>query len=315
MLAKLDYSQGAEVIDISAVRGMGDNSEAADREYVTVRRQIWSKDLPHQVKIIALAIVEHMWSGNLSCYPSKARLMDMVNMTERAFDTHYKRAKELFIIEQRPGRSSIFHARIEKISRELIAMFPMYGYGEPPADFAPPPPAISATPPPADFTGGTYGTPRRYCGTPPAKNVGNPPQNLPPEEYIRGKEEKEEYPPANAGAPAERRAKKKSAPKVRLSEDWQVDLEWRARTKQKFGITDVQIDKEAARFKRYWTSPDAKNPRKADWWRTWENWIDRALERGISTTHMGQSNWRDEEANQRKKLREALEKVKAEYNG
>jgi uncharacterized protein YdaU (DUF1376 family) len=68
----------------------------------------------------------------------------------------------------------------------------------------------------------------------------------------------------------------------RLAKDWVLPMEWRIRTKEKFGATDPQIDKEAERFWRYWTSPDAKNPLKADWLGTWENWFDRAMERGIN---------------------------------
>src|SRR5690606_5563568 len=105
---------------------------------------IWAKNLPPQVKIIALAVIEHMWAGNLSCYPSKARLMKMVNMTERAFDAHFKAVKQLFIIEPRPGKSSVFRARIERVSEELLAMFPpATSAGGAPVEYAPPPPAES----------------------------------------------------------------------------------------------------------------------------------------------------------------------------
>lgn len=71
--------------------------------------------------------------------------------------------------------------------------------------------------------------------------------------------------------------------KTRLPADWQLDPQWRADTRKVFGATDEQIDIEVARFRRYWTSPDAKNPMKADWKRAWENWFDRAMERGIRT--------------------------------
>lgn len=171
-----------QVIDISA--RIGDNSQAVDREYIQIRRQIWAKDLPHQVKLIALAIVEHMWVGNLSCYPSKSRLMKMVNITERAFDAHYKEAKKLFIIEARPGKSSVFHARIEKVSQELLDMFP-------PARSAWGPPAISATPPPAESTGGRICPPAVTRPLPPADSAGR-----------RDYEEKEDSVPNGTGAEA-----------------------------------------------------------------------------------------------------------------
>jgi hypothetical protein len=163
-MAEIGQGQSAEVIDITVAR-IGDNSKAADREYIQIRRQIWARALPPQVKIIALAVIEHMWAGNLSCYPSKSRLMKMVNMTERAFDAHFKAAKALFIIEPRPGKSSVFRARIERVTEELMAMFP-------PALSAGAPPAESAPPPPEDNTGGAESTPRNICGSPPATSAG-----------------------------------------------------------------------------------------------------------------------------------------------
>jgi uncharacterized protein YdaU (DUF1376 family) len=78
-----------------------------------------------------------------------------------------------------------------------------------------------------------------------------------------------------------KRVRSSRGDRTRLPKDWVLPLDWRARTKEKFGATDAQIDKEAERFWRYWTSPDAKNPLKADWLGTWENWFDRAMERGV----------------------------------
>lgn len=94
------------------------------------------------------------------------------------------------------------------------------------------------------------------------------------------KKNKKNKPPL--GSPKPIRMTAKRGDKTRLSPDWQLCSEWRQRTRIKFGATDAQIDKEADRFKRYWLSPDAKNPMKADWLATWENWFDRAMERGIS---------------------------------
>lgn len=83
----------------------------------------------------------------------------------------------------------------------------------------------------------------------------------------------------------------KRGDRSRLSIDWELPPEWRARTREKFHATDVQIDKEAERFRRYWTSPDAKNPMKADWLGTWENWFDRAMERGIKNGKVNGASW------------------------
>lgn len=73
---------------------------------------------------------------------------------------------------------------------------------------------------------------------------------------------------------------RKRGNRSRLAEDWSLDLEWRAATKEKFGVSDAAIDAQVERFRRYFLSPDAKEPLKADWKGTWENWIDRAQKRG-----------------------------------
>jgi uncharacterized protein YdaU (DUF1376 family) len=94
-------------------------------------------------------------------------------------------------------------------------------------------------------------------------------------------EEKKEPPLIPLEGEKPKRTRASRGDRTRLAKDWTLDLEWRQRTKEKFGATDAQIDREAERFWRYWTSPDAKNPLKADWLGTWENWFDRAMERGI----------------------------------
>jgi uncharacterized protein YdaU (DUF1376 family) len=82
--------------------------------------------------------------------------------------------------------------------------------------------------------------------------------------------------PAEAPAPSSRGRGKKA----RLPADWKLPVEWRAETREKFGVTDFQINRQTERFVRYWTSADCKNPLKADWKATWLNWIDNQQARG-----------------------------------
>mgnify|MGYP001587808777 CR=1 FL=1 len=70
--------------------------------------------------------------------------------------------------------------------------------------------------------------------------------------------------------------------RTRLARDWTLPIDWRSQVKEKFGVSDQFIDREADRFHRYWISPDANKPLKADWQGTWVNWIDRAQQRGGS---------------------------------
>lgn len=109
------------------------------QEYIQVRRQIWIKDIVPAVKLIALAIVEHMGVGRLECFPGKKRLMQMVGMTERTFENHYREAKKLFEVETRRGRgnTSIFRARVERVTAELLQMFPVINGGKNPAKSTP----------------------------------------------------------------------------------------------------------------------------------------------------------------------------------
>jgi len=62
--------------------------------------------------------------------------------------------------------------------------------------------------------------------------------------------------------------------KTRLPDDWRPDDRC-VRYAQSHNLTVNEIGRVAEQFRRYWTGPDAKNPRKADWFRTWCNWIDR----------------------------------------
>jgi biotin operon repressor len=74
----------------------------------------------------------------------------------------------------------------------------------------------------------------------------------------------------------------KKRAKTRLPDDWTLPPEYRAYAATTHGLTDRQIDGIAIRFHRYWTGDDAKGDgKKADWLRTWQNWVDDAVARGV----------------------------------
>jgi hypothetical protein len=64
----------------------------------------------------------------------------------------------------------------------------------------------------------------------------------------------------------------------RLPPDWVAPAEYRDYASQK-GVSNERIDQIQVRFVRYWTGADAKDPAKKDWFRTWQNWIDKETER------------------------------------
>jgi hypothetical protein len=103
----------------------GDNYEAAVADYINQRRQIWASKVPAAVKVIALAIIEHMQVGNLSAQPSKARLMRMCNMPESTFERYYASAKDLFEYQDRTGRTTVFSGKILNCAKELALLWPV----------------------------------------------------------------------------------------------------------------------------------------------------------------------------------------------
>lgn len=92
-------------------------------------------------------------------------------------------------------------------------------------------------------------------------------------------------PEAEAEAEAESTLKKGAPKKTRLPETWtptQEDIDY-ARQQN---LTDADIAREARNFVRYWTGPDAKNPRKSDWHRTWCNRIDDIAGRIVANRNL-----------------------------
>lgn len=77
--------------------------------------------------------------------------------------------------------------------------------------------------------------------------------------------------------PSLREGKKKQA--LRLPDNWSPTPDDVAYAKRQ-GISDIDIDRQAERFRNYWLA--AKDGLKRDWSATWRNWILRFVEeRGI----------------------------------
>ena len=102
----------------------GHNEDATIRDFIEKRRAIWACRVPVPVKIIALAIMEHMSPENLECWPSKDRLAFMCNMPRKTFDRHYPAAKELFLYHDRKGKTTKFSPKILDVAKELMALWP-----------------------------------------------------------------------------------------------------------------------------------------------------------------------------------------------
>lgn len=64
----------------------------------------------------------------------------------------------------------------------------------------------------------------------------------------------------------------------RLSEDWHLPREWGEWAMVEEGMDELQIRREADRFRDYWLGKSGAAARKADWQATWRNWIRRAME-------------------------------------
>ncbi|MEI6283411.1 MAG: DUF1376 domain-containing protein, partial [Alphaproteobacteria bacterium] len=88
-------------------------------------------------------------------------------------------------------------------------------------------------------------------------------------------------PPVGAAPPTGKppKVRKPKTVRTRLPPDWEPTEGNRAYAKLT-GLADAKIDTIAIGFRRYWTGPDAKQPLKADWDRTWENWVDREIQAG-----------------------------------
>ena len=148
---------------MSTAAGIGHNEAAAIASFIEKRRMIWAARVPCAVKVIALAILEHMSPENVECWPSKDRLAFMCNMARNTFDRHYAAARDLFNYQERRGKTTVFSPKILDVAKELATLWPTstdtaparYRYAPPPkmgeGQKAPPPkmthPIFSETPP------------------------------------------------------------------------------------------------------------------------------------------------------------------------
>ncbi|MFV0626620.1 MAG: hypothetical protein ACK5N8_04655 [Alphaproteobacteria bacterium] len=66
--------------------------------------------------------------------------------------------------------------------------------------------------------------------------------------------------------------------RTKLPQDSILTEEWRAYA-QGYGFINPEVEFE--RFKNYWTSKNARNPYKKDWFSTWQNWILKEVQRGL----------------------------------
>lgn len=195
MLAETEDDYGAEVIDFSAARGMGDNSKNATDDYIQKRRQIWAARVPSAVKVIALAIIEHMSANKMECTASKARLAYMCNMPAKTFERHYNAAKELFYYHERKGKTTVFSPKLLDVAKELATLWrPDYSPKANSSRYAPSP----------KMTGGQNGPSPKMTlpqngHTPPQFDLDTPPQIGGPKSPIRDQlEEKEDISPQQA---------------------------------------------------------------------------------------------------------------------
>lgn len=71
---------------------------------------------------------------------------------------------------------------------------------------------------------------------------------------------------------------KKPTKGSRLANDWQPDSEDRGFCASELGWSEERIDREAARFRDYWTEQPGQRGVKIRWHGTWRNWCRRAHE-------------------------------------
>lgn len=63
----------------------------------------------------------------------------------------------------------------------------------------------------------------------------------------------------------------------RLEDHWSLPEEWR-RWALDEGIMADRVDREAAKFRNYWTSKGGAAAAKTNWYRTWQNWCFKVLD-------------------------------------
>lgn len=182
---------------------IGHNSHVISADIINFRREIWLSNKTIHAKIIALAIVEHMTTTGLQAHPGKKRLARLCSISEDTLDRHFKEAIIFFDVKERPGRTSLFHAKITKTVEEIFALWEDRARTQsnikrtaselkvvagteyttqqhtPPQDAHPQDAVGLAANPPAGCT-----PPQ---DNPPAKQVPTPPQDAPPKSLEEGR--------------------------------------------------------------------------------------------------------------------------------
>lgn len=103
-------------------------------------------------------------------------------------------------------------------------------------------------------------------------------KNCAPRERERVREEAKEGPsPPAVGAPPAAKAGSGS----RLPDDWTLPETWAAEGKRilaDLGKPEINIAREADKFRDYWRGQPGQSGRKSDWLGTWRNWMRKAAE-------------------------------------
>ena len=63
----------------------------------------------------------------------------------------------------------------------------------------------------------------------------------------------------------------------RLPEDWTLPTDWRVWAVSE-GMMEIDVQREAAKFRDYWIAKSGKDASKRDWQATWRNWIRKAMQ-------------------------------------
>lgn len=104
------------------------------------------------------------------------------------------------------------------------------------------------------------------------------------QETPRGEESREEEkltPPSGGAPPTDEAKPSTKAHGTRLADDWTLPETWAAEAKRiltDLGKPEINIPREADKFRDYWRGQPGQAGRKSDWLGTWRNWIRKAAE-------------------------------------
>jgi len=223
-------------------------------------------------KLLSIVLLRHSGTDGGDAFPSRARMAKLASCSLPTMKRAQAGIKLFFESEERTGRATVYRPKITVGDVEQAVN------------------AIRAT----GYQGDTGSGCQNDTGSPQtgSQNDTDPFETryqndatpgikmMPHNKALKEVEEKELSNDSSQKAAPKPKAKGRAG-KTRLPADWVMPLDWRARSKSKFGVTDAQLDFVAERFRTYWTGKDAKHPMKADWLATWENWLYREVQNGI----------------------------------